>query len=329
MKLTTRRIPSYKIVERHAGEAVRHALPTYVEAVSAVLRGEDATEAWIAYERALVRAWVLLSLLGEANARRSMKLPPVEDQRPLTEPDVSLFALDIGGLFHGGFVAAINAFLKDVPDLQDRVTVILETAKSGARAFRKKEMQEAPRSLTKTLASHIAKRMDEGDVDTLLEPRAIAQALQTASGRQVAVNRMETQYRTALLSAFNEGQREQRSMHADLIPLQELNEIQDRRTRGNPAGLYPDAGPHYQMHGFVAPVADPIWNIITPPNGYNCRATTRGIGWPEARRRGWAEGRELNLDALRRDMKSRQRLIDSGSYPDPGFRGTVRPLQLT
>ena len=67
------------------------------------------------------------------------------------------------------------------------------------------------------------------------------------------VHRLETIYRNNLGSSYNEASArilEEPDVH-EVIPLVMLNEIRDRRTRGNPNGLYPDRGFHWQMDGFV------------------------------------------------------------------------------
>jgi hypothetical protein len=330
MRLQRKKRQAWRIVDAQSASVMRYVMPYYLRAIAASIRGEHDAEAWGEYERATLRAMVLLRLLGEANARREMRLPRVDGQERIEAPDLAAFAsLEITGLMSGPFVDAINAFLRDVPDLADRLTLSIDTLGPQARAMRVMESREAPAAMRESIVRQVTARRSQGDVQTILTDDAIADAVLTASGKRVASNRMETEYRTALLGTFNEGQRAQRIDHADRIPLTELVEIQDLRTRGNPSGLYPDEGPHYQMHGFVAPTSDPVWNVITPPNGYNCRGTTRGIGWPEARRRGWADGDTLNLDALTRDMAKRRAKIDRGEYPDSGFRGPVRPQVVT
>lgn len=64
--------------------------------------------------------------------------------------------------------------------------------------------------------------------------------------------------------------------------------INDGRTRPH----------HSALDNFIAPIDDPIWRKIYPPNGFRCRCSTMTLTEAQARQRGWngvpkypAEGR--------------------------------------
>jgi SPP1 gp7 family putative phage head morphogenesis protein len=70
---------------------------------------------------------------------------------------------------------------------------------------------------------------------------------------------------------------------------------------------------HKAMYGFVASRTDPIWSIIRPPNGFNCRCYVRWIAWPEARKR--------RLNGLRWPNATSKANFDQQIFPDEGWRG--------
>lgn len=152
---------------------------------------------------------------------------------------------------------------------------------------------------------------------------SVRSAVEVTLGRRDIVRMLDTDTRTALMLGFNRGQAERLLQESDLFPVWTLDEIRDARTRGNPRGLYPDAGPHYEMDGFSAAATDPVWRIITPPNGYNCRASITPVSIDEAQRKGWMTtigGVEVvDSSKLRRIFARQWGYIERGRYPDPGW----------
>lgn len=107
-----------------------------------------------------------------------------------------------------------------------------------------------------------------------------------------------------------------------------LREVRDNRTCGNPDGLYPRAGPHFLMNGFLERPDHPVWAIIWPPNGLRCRASISPMPWSEAIAAGFAtKNRKLIRSAINKWNGKRWRLIKSGRYPDPGY-GEIAPDKL-
>ena len=76
---------------------------------------------------------------------------------------------------------------------------------------------------------------------------------------------LETMFRTNTMTALNAGKwaEAQDPELADLFPLYRYSAILDDRTRED----------HAAMHGFTAPIDDPIWDTFWPPLSYNCRCT--------------------------------------------------------
>ena len=110
-------------------------------------------------------------------------------------------------------------------------------------------------------------------------------------------------------------------------PLVRLVEIHDSRTRGAPGGVYrpkgksKNPGSHWQMDGYIATAADMRSQGLVPPNGFNCRGSLEPVTFDEAKSMGFIRKDEtLDRAALARYNATRQRIIDRGDYPDPGFK---------
>lgn len=104
-------------------------------------------------------------------------------------------------------------------------------------------------------------------------------------------------------------------------PLWEIREIMDQRTRGNPAGIYRDDGFHWQVNGYVNTIQEIVRQGCIPPCGVNCRARLHPVSYALAARRGFVrDDGSVDFDAVRTYNGDRQRYIDAGLYPDPGYR---------
>jgi len=115
----------------------------------------------------------------------------------------------------------------------------------------------------------------------------------------------ETVYRTNIASSYTQGR---------------INQAQDPVFRRQVAAWefrnYP--GPnvrpnHAAMHGFVAATSDPIWHVMSPPLGYNCRCSLEFVGQKEA----------LKFGAVDTDGSMVPQDRPSGAFPDPGFKGAA------
>jgi SPP1 gp7 family putative phage head morphogenesis protein len=89
-------------------------------------------------------------------------------------------------------------------------------------------------------------------------------------------------------------------------PYLRYSAVLDNRTRPS----------HRAWHGIVRPVDDPIWRVIFPPNGWNCRCTVTQWAERDLERRGWAVTPDDRLPPL----------PQRGTMPfGPGF-GIDRPV---
>lgn len=89
--------------------------------------------------------------------------------------------------------------------------------------------------------------------------------------------RMETIFRTHVQTCYSIGRTQQQRENAAHRPFLMYDAINDSRTRPN----------HTALDNFIAPLNDPIWKKITPPNGFNCRCTTIALTEAQAIKRGW------------------------------------------
>lgn len=104
--------------------------------------------------------------------------------------------------------------------------------------------------------------------------------------------RIDTIYRTNAQSAYMAGKWQRYFDNRADRPYLEYVAVLDSVTRIA----------HRETHGFIAPVTDKIWNVIFPPNGFNCRCHVRALTTKQAKGRNKGVG------------------IPKG-FPDTGFEG--------
>ena len=88
--------------------------------------------------------------------------------------------------------------------------------------------------------------------------------------------RLSTIYRTNLQSAYMAGRWQQFAAEADEAPYVQYIAVMDGRTRPG----------HARFNGQVFRITDPVWGVIAPPNGFNCRCRCRNLDARELARRG-------------------------------------------
>jgi SPP1 gp7 family putative phage head morphogenesis protein len=90
--------------------------------------------------------------------------------------------------------------------------------------------------------------------------------------------------------------------------------INDSRSREN----------HRLLDGFIAPIDDPAWRTIYPPNGHNCRCTAISLTEKQAIARGWkGTPKDLPPEA---GADEGWDYNPASTYPD-GMRGEDRALE--
>ncbi len=330
-------------------EAAAAAQEPYTLALAATVEGIDATTHWADFRRILERAYVLIGLEAAADAYGAARRSGVRSfeafDRETDEPD-EVFSIEAGP-----FMDAVRAFESRVPRLPDEVRRLLAESGHIGNGVVEAEMNGAIRAaLSRT---ELADRILHGSfwvtgatADELIDLRSVlagvmrgeldgealrqmgvsdfVTAAQARGIRNLTANRLETIYRNNLSGSYAEAAArtlERDDVH-DVMPLVMLNEIRDRRTRGNPSGLYPNGGFHWQMDGFVGTMVQFRELGIIPPNGHLCRAGIRGVTSGEALANGWVDERgQIDRLAIANHNGARLAIIQRGQYPDPGFRG--------
>ena len=313
----------------------------YRRAIAEQLRGNYAGDLWRAFEIAYARAQLLSNLLGVAAVTEP--IPTKFARRVPFDPETIDLAEDF---LVGDFVEAIELFEGRIPELPEVVRSLQSDALAAANAVRRAEEGDALGLLSKqseaireaigrrfwvsgipevgiiNLRDLIADAIEGTASEEMLGLVPFINKAQAQGAEGLTRARLETVYRNNLNTAFMDGQVQ--ALRAPetlaLIPLVMLEEVQDRRTRGNPSGLYPQSTPHFQMDGYVNTLDYFERFGLVPPNGHNCRGGVRPVSNAEARHHGWQrEDGTIDEQALARYNGRRQGFIDSGSYPDPGF----------
>jgi len=295
---------------RLESQGMRELSRLYLTALTKQAKGEPNAMEWAEFGRMLTRILALSHLTGRLSTVNRVGGIKIQEM-PFNPGELAAYD-ESTAILTGPFVSALNWFLNKVPALRRNVDKMLPAAKKRAFWVTGVEQHEALERIQARLSRPLA-----------AEPGGMSEFIHTeADITGLAEAHLETVYRTNTQAALAEGQMDQmRSPELrDGVALVQLNEIHDSRTRGNPSGLYPDQGRHWQMDGFVESPDHPIWDKITPPNGYQCRATLYPVTWLTAERMGLARGGVLLQEALDRRNAAKWEIIRSGQYPDPSFK---------
>lgn len=322
--------------------AIESAEEVYVDALANDLEGLPSDEQWSDVRRNLARSLLLSELIGiEAVTRRAQRLGMKIQSDG--QPDVQRFdkladAIESGDgddFVVGPFWEAVRAFEGRVPRLRSTVRRLATVAGQRAagivldeKANALIQMSERSRAVAevmrrsfwvsdvyqstvvnlKSLLADVLRgvSVDSGDLPSFID------AAEMAGARNLGRARLETVYRNNLNTAYNEAQSEALADPdvQDVIPLAMIVEIEDRRTR--PV--------HAEMNGYINTIQEIDRQGIRPPAGHNCRGGIRGVTGIEAERLGLLTNGRPDPNKILRYNGSRQALIDSGRYPDPGFR---------
>lgn len=128
-------------------------------------------------------------------------------------------------------------------------------------------------------------------------------------GKGITPRRLETIFRTNMQSAYMSGRYKGMVEAADSHPYWQYVAILDSRTRPR----------HRALNGRVFRWDDPVWQVIYPPNGYNCRCRVRPLSQADLDREGLAlsKGGEF-LETFEVDLGPRGGKIDVTGFRDPG-----------
>jgi SPP1 gp7 family putative phage head morphogenesis protein len=153
-----------------------------------------------------------------------------------------------------------------------------------AKLARQDILADIRKAVEKALAEGKTERWFRGELEEVLRKKGWwgkqvdvdpitgdAQLYQAGSYR-----RLETIYRTNMQTAYQAGRWKQFEENRERAPYLQYLAVRDSKTR--PA--------HAALHGKVFHIDDPIWDIIYPPNGFNCRCRVRAMSLKEVQKRG-------------------------------------------
>ena len=273
--------------------------------------GQDSDKHWDEFRDMLSRVLLIADLAGRASAHAGAGVPHAKE--PVEKTKIKALYADDPMFKIMPFVRAVNFMLTRASIPFHEVQALSHAAKNRAFWVAGLTKIETLDLLKKKIATFPAGKM--GSTSEFIR------FARDAAG-SISDSHAETILRTNVSRAFNQAHvSETANKMSKYVALLRLDEVHDNRTRGNPNGLYPSPmHPHWQMDGYIASPHDPIWSVITPPNGYNCRASTTPITWDTAQKKGWStpDGK-LKMDAIRRHNGLRQKLLDAKIYPDAGF----------
>lgn len=158
----------------------------------------------------------------------------------------------------------------------------------------------------------------------VVDSQGQAQQVQLGSPR-----RLKTIYQTNLQSAYMAG-RLQAQQAADAFPYLMYVAVMDGRTRPS----------HAALNGQIWRKDDPVWSVIYPPNGFNCRCRTRALTPGQMKREGLSlsappeietrevdAGQDSRTGELFHTVQNGVRVTDAKGKPitmwvDPGFNSS-------
>lgn len=189
----------------------------------------------------------------------------------------------------GGFAAVPETspivpgvpFEEAVEDILQREPRLERTAAEVARLYSTERAFALARSAEQVITERVQKEL-AGGISTGITADDIEKAIQGIGNFTRAY--ADTVFRTNASTAYTNGRFEQASDPdvSDVIVAFEFVGIRDAFERPN----------HAAADGLIAAPSDPIWKLLRPPLGFNCRHTLHFISRFEAERRGlWQNDR--------------------------------------
>lgn len=143
-------------------------------------------------------------------------------------------------------------------------------------------------------------------------------------------HRLKTIYRTNLQSAYMNGRERSLLENVDDAPYWQYVAVMDLRTRPS----------HAVMNGRVYRYDDPIWSVIRPPRGFNCRCRIRSLTPRQIEKKGLiVESSQGQLEQQTRLVSRRSGMLEQATLfravdsqgreilvgPDPGWARNWEP----
>lgn len=344
-------------LDRHLRETLKDAQAAYRKALAAEVRGDDPKAHWQVFHAATAALLLASFLFGSREAVTKAKIPeravrqiaeegqqtfdrmetgialegfgkdylkPVADwfrgrvpiSRATWETLVEACRRSAGEIAANEGMSALNDIRKRSPilnGLMQGTATVSEVVKGTF--FVTGMTAEQTRQTRELLARVIEERPGKSTVGKWIRKMNLGDfvtTVQAVTGTSLTSARLETVLRTNTSRASTEGLAEtlREPKVQAFVPLVEYSATGDRRTRPT----------HLAMDGYVGTMEMFDRHGIAPPCGFNCRCSLIPVPAALAASKGWtdADG-NVNYRALTRHNGRRQRLIDGGQVPDPGF----------
>lgn len=198
-----------------------------------------------------------------------------------------------------GFDEATRQMIEAVPELARTREEITSVYERGGFALARSADLATTKAVQEVVAKAAAKGQEIAKVEEVME--ALDESFTGAYSRLV--------FRNATTRAYAAGRMRQAREMPGVVGLEYLA-TRDENVREN----------HFAADGLIAAVDDPTWNRISPPNGMNCRCTTRIVHRLEAERL------DLPLNArgvidhplIPGKWEGRPGALPPGAHPDEG-----------
>jgi len=197
------------------------------------------------------------------------------------------------------FREAINAILRRHPVLAPGWQATRDAWEQRGFAL----ARAASAKVAERVQGYLARALGEGVTQDEAAERILGELRRGDPSASYPRAYADTVFRTVTASAYTEGRMEQaRSPEVRAV-------VGGFRFDATPDG---DVRPnHWAADGFVAALDDPVWELLRPPLGYNCRCALVLVGKGEAVKAG-VVGKDGETPRYRRPPR--------GAHPDPGFR---------
>lgn len=223
--------------------------------------------------------------------------------------------LEVEARTHERLYLARIPFLEAITSLIDRSPVLAAGWREARDAYERGAfalVRSASQAVTRRIQATIAQAARIGQPRDVVVSE-IAEALGARrfdeSGAAYIRSYADTVFRTSTASAYTAGRHRQAESEnvRKVIGAWRYDATPDGDVRPN----------HLAADGFIAHLDDPVWNLMSPPNGFNCRCALTMVPRRQAIQAGaMSEG---GLPIMRSSLPA-------GAFPDAGFKGrAVRP----
>lgn len=268
----------------------------------AIIKRKDTEDAENDLARLIGNTMALADLMGRKRVLMETDAAKHGIKLRLFDPDLACYR------FYSTPAVAVEpvVFERAFDDIMSREPRLAESAEEVKRAYMtggfavarlpKYLSTEARLRLTERIQGQISSYVKKGE--RLPEVRE-----QLADIGNFSAAYAENVYRTNLATAYTAGRfKEMQDPEVrEIAPCLQFSAVRDGNTRPN----------HWAAHGTIAPIDHAVWDVLSPPLGYQCRCTCNVVTIYELRDRGLME---------RGQPKSFFPVTFRNAHADPGFK---------